>query len=138
MADEFPAQRSQTGTSRTAHPHAHAGDRATRPRPAVADVEDGSRSASEKGAAMAGRAYNAGLDEANLSKEQLALAVKRQVPNFYIHFSEIGSDPDKRNYIVSNQRLREAGFEASRSIDTGISELVKGFSTMPRGIFKNC
>ncbi len=87
---------------------------------------------------MAGRAYNAGLDEANLSKEELALAVKRQVPEFYIHFSEIGSDPDKRNYIVSNQRLREAGFEASRSINMGISELIKGFSMMPRGIFKNC
>ena len=86
---------------------------------------------------MAGRAYNAGLDDANLSKEELALAVKRQVPEFYIHFSEIGSDPDKRNYIVSNQRLREAGFEASRSINKGISELVKGFSMMPRGIFKN-
>lgn len=104
----------------------------------VRDVADCFLHAIEQGDAMAGRAYNAGLDEANLSKEELALAVKRQVPNFYIHFSEIGSDPDKRNYIVSNQRLREAGFEASRSINTGISELVKGFSTMPRGIFKNC
>ena len=26
-----------------------------------------------------------------------------------MHHAEIGSDPDKRNYIVSNERLRQAG-----------------------------
>ena len=62
---------------------------------------------------MAGRPYNAGLDAANLSKEQLALKVQEYVPNFYIDFASLRSDPDKRNYIVSNQRLREAGFRGS-------------------------
>ena len=103
----------------------------------VRDVADCFLYAMDHADAMAGKPYNVGLDDANLSKEELALAVKQQVPEFYIHFSEIGTDPDKRNYIVSNQRLREAGFEASRSINMGISELVKGFSMMPRGIFKN-
>src|SRR5262249_4312567 len=69
---------------------------------------------------MAGRAYNLGLDEANLSKEELAQKVKQHVRNFYIHFAPIGQDPDKRNYVVSNQRLREAGFVARRSLDEGI------------------
>lgn len=86
---------------------------------------------------MVGRAYNAGLDEANLSKEELALKVKEYVPNFYIHFAPIGSDPDKRNYIVSNQRLREAGFVAKRSIDAGIQELIKGYRLLGRAPFKN-
>lgn len=86
---------------------------------------------------MKGRPYNVGLDAANLSKEQLALKVKEYVPNFYIHFSEVGSDPDKRNYIVSNQRLREAGFEAKRSIDDGIKELLKGYRMFGRSSFKN-
>jgi nucleoside-diphosphate-sugar epimerase len=86
---------------------------------------------------MVGRAYNAGLDEANLSKEELALKVKEYVPNFYIHFAPIGSDPDKRNYIVSNQRLREAGFVAKRSIDAGIQELLKGYRLLGRAPFKN-
>jgi nucleoside-diphosphate-sugar epimerase len=86
---------------------------------------------------MVGRAYNAGLDEANLSKEDLALKVKEYVPNFYIHFAPIGSDPDKRNYIVSNQRLREAGFVAKRSIDAGIQELLKGYRLLGRAPFKN-
>src|SRR6266481_9016034 len=54
--------------------------------------------------AMTGRPFNLGLDTANLSKEELALKVKEYVPQFYVHFAEVGSDPDKRNYIVSNQR----------------------------------
>jgi len=86
---------------------------------------------------MVGKAYNVGLDNANLSKEELALKVKKYVPSFYLHFSEIGSDPDKRNYIVSNQRLREAGFEAQRSVDEGIRELLKGYRMMGRALFKN-
>ena len=86
---------------------------------------------------MVGRPYNVGLDTANLSKEELALKIKEYVPNFYIHFAPVGSDPDKRNYIVSNQRLREAGFEARRSLDKGIQELIKGYRMMGRGQFKN-
>lgn len=86
---------------------------------------------------MVGRPYNAGLDAANFSKEELALKVKEYVPNFYLHFAQIGSDPDKRNYIVSNQRLREAGFEAKRSLDEGIQELLKGYRMLGRTKFKN-
>ncbi|WP_136514969.1 NAD-dependent epimerase/dehydratase family protein [Geomonas edaphica] len=76
--------------------------------------------------------YNVGLDAANLSKEELALKIKEYLPQFYIHFSEVGSDPDKRNYVVSSQRLREAGFEAKRSLDDGITELIKGFRLIGR------
>ena len=86
---------------------------------------------------MVGRPYNVGLDSANLSKEELALRVKHYVPNFYIHFSDIGTDPDRRNYIVSNQRLREAGFEARRTLDEGIQELLKGYRMMIRTQFQN-
>lgn len=86
---------------------------------------------------MVGRPYNVGLDSANLSKEQLALKIKEHVPQLYIHFAPIGSDPDKRNYIVSNQRLREAGFEARRSLDEGIQELIKGYRMLGRGPLRN-
>ena len=86
---------------------------------------------------MIGRPYNAGLDAANLSKEELALQVKQYVPSLYLHFASIGSDPDKRNYIVSNLRLREAGFDAKRSLDEGIGELLKGYRMFGRGQFKN-
>lgn len=91
----------------------------------------------ENSASMIGRPYNVGLDKANLSKEELALKIKEHLPEFFVHFSEIGSDPDKRNYIVSNQRLREAGFEAQYSLDAGILELIKGYQLLGRSPRKN-
>lgn len=91
----------------------------------------------ENAAAMTGRPYNVGLDKANLSKEELALKIKEHIADFFVHFSEIGSDPDKRNYIVSNQRLREAGFEAQYSLDDGIRELIKGYALLGRTPRKN-
>jgi nucleoside-diphosphate-sugar epimerase len=98
----------------------------------IRDVADCFVHCIEHADGMTGRPYNVGLDEANLSKEELALKVREYVPNFYIHFSETGSDPDKRNYVVSNQRLREAGFVARRSLDQGIQELLKGYRMMVR------
>jgi len=86
---------------------------------------------------MVGRPYNAGLDAANLSKEELAVKIREYVPEFYLHFAEVGEDPDKRNYIVSNRRLREAGFEARRSLDEGIQELLKGYRMLGRPALKN-
>ena len=86
---------------------------------------------------MVGQPYNVGLDAANLSKEELSLKIREHIPSFHIHFSEVGSDPDKRNYIVSNQRLRDAGFEARRSLDQGIEELVKGYRMLGREPLKN-
>ena len=103
----------------------------------IRDVADCFLYAIENADQMAGYTYNLGLDEANLSKEELALKIKEYVPDFYIHFSEIGSDPDKRNYIVSNQKLKDAGFLAKRSLDTGIQELLKGFHMMNYSIYEN-
>lgn len=103
----------------------------------IRDVADCFIHCMENSATMVGRPYNVGLDNANLSKEELALKIKEHVPHFYVHFSEIGSDPDKRNYIVSNQRLREAGFEAKHSLDEGIRELIKGYGMFGRSPRKN-
>jgi len=103
----------------------------------VRDVADCFLHCIEHAERMVGRAFNVGLDSANLSKEQLALKIKEYVPNFYIHFSEVGTDPDKRNYIVSNERLHEAGFEARRTLEVGIQELIKGYRMMLRRQFTN-
>ena len=103
----------------------------------IRDVADCFIHCIENADKMVGRPYNAGLDAANLSKEELALKIKGYLPDLYIHFSEVGSDPDKRNYIVSNQRLREAGFQARRSLDEGIQELLKGYRMMVRLPFRN-
>ena len=103
----------------------------------VRDVADAFVHAIENADAMVGRPYNLGLDAANLSKEELAQKIATHISGFQIFSSDVGSDPDKRNYIVSNERLRQVGFEASRSLDQGIEELIRGFSMLPRSPFKN-
>lgn len=103
----------------------------------IRDIADCFIHCIENSEKMVGRPFNVGLDNANLSKEELALKIKEYVPQLYIHFAPIGQDPDKRNYIVSNQRLREAGFEAKRSLDEGIQELLKGYKMLGRGEMKN-
>lgn len=103
----------------------------------IRDVADCFVHCIEHGDCMVGRPYNLGLDAANLSKAELAHKIQEHVPSFYVHYAEVGSDPDKRNYVVSNQRLREAGFEARRSLDEGIKELMKGYAMLGRGDMKN-
>ena len=103
----------------------------------VRDVADAMLHAMNHAGAMSGSVFNLGLDSANLSKEELALTVKKHVPKLYIHFAPIGQDPDKRNYVVSSARLREAGFVAKRSLDDGIRELLKGYRMFGRGMFRN-
>ncbi len=103
----------------------------------IRDVADCFLYCIEHGDGMLGQAYNVGLDAANLSKEELALKIKTYVPNLYIDFAQIGSDPDKRNYIVSNEKLSKAGFEARRTLDEGIVELIKGYRMMARSPLGN-
>ncbi len=93
----------------------------------IQDVADCFLYCLQQSESMKGKCYNVGLDSANLSKEQLALKIKELVPQFWIQSAPLATDPDKRNYIVSNERLRKAGFEAQRSLDQGIQELVKGY-----------
>ena len=103
----------------------------------IRDVADCFIHCIEHAGRMVGQPYNVGLDAANVSKEELALKIKEYVPSFFIQCSDVRSDPDKRNYTVSNQQLREAGFEARRSLDDGIQELLKGYLMMGRALFKN-
>jgi nucleoside-diphosphate-sugar epimerase len=103
----------------------------------IRDVADCFLHCLKHAGSMTGRIFNAGLDAANISKEELALKIKAHVPKFYVHFASIGEDPDKRNYIVSNQRLRETGFEARRTLDKGIAELIKAYRLIGRGRGKN-
>lgn len=103
----------------------------------IRDVADAFVHALKNMSTMRGRAYNAGLDEANLSKYELALKIKEYLPKLSIQSAPLGEDPDKRNYIVSNQRLREAGFTARRTLDEGIVELIKGYRMLVRDSLRN-
>lgn len=72
-------------------------------------------------------AYNVGLSEANLSKLELCSRIKDIVGNFYFVEASVGEDPDKRDYIVSNEKIEKTGYKAAFTLDRGIRELVKGY-----------
>ena len=87
--------------------------------------------------AMLGEPYNAGLSEANLSKSQLCARIAQHVPGFVYLEAPIGEDPDKRDYIVSNEKLEATGWRPDYGLDDGIRELVKGFRMLRNGRFAN-
>ena len=75
--------------------------------------------------------YNLGLSSANLSKRQLAEKIKEVVPDLVIIESEIGTDPDKRDYIVSNEKLEATGWTPKYSLEDGLIELSKAALFVP-------
>jgi nucleoside-diphosphate-sugar epimerase len=86
---------------------------------------------------MRGEPFNVGLSEANLSKAQLCERIGRHVPGFVWMEAPIGEDPDKRDYVVSNEKLEKLGWRPDVSLDAGIEELVKGFRMLRNGRFAN-
>ncbi len=87
--------------------------------------------------AMKGRAYNVGLDEANLSKLELCAVIQKHLPQFVYLEAPIGEDPDKRDYIVSNARIAATGFKPEWSLDRGIQELIKGYTILRNTVYSN-
>jgi nucleoside-diphosphate-sugar epimerase len=79
---------------------------------------------------MKNEPYNVGLSEANLSKLELCAKIKEQVPDFVYMEAPIGEDPDKRDYIVSNEKIEKTGFKPVYSLEMGIKELIKGYAIL--------
>jgi nucleoside-diphosphate-sugar epimerase len=103
----------------------------------VRDVAKAFMHAMDRFDLMKNNAYNVGLSDANLSKMELCLEIKKQVPDFHIMESAVGEDPDKRNYIVSNEKLEKTGYKPDVSLQRGITELVKGYQVIRRNQFAN-
>ena len=86
---------------------------------------------------MKGQPYNVGLSDANLSKMELCLEIKKQVPDFTIMEAPVGKDPDQRNYIISNDKIEATGFHPQVSIQSAIAELIKGYQVLRRNQYSN-
>jgi nucleoside-diphosphate-sugar epimerase len=86
---------------------------------------------------MKGQAYNVGLSDANLSKLELCAKIKEQVPDFVYLEASVGEDPDKRDYIVSNEKIESTGFKPDHSLETGITELIKGYTMISNSTYSN-
>ena len=87
--------------------------------------------------AMKAQAYNVGLSDANLSKMELCLEIKKHIPEFTIMEAAVGKDPDQRNYIVSNAKLESTGYQPAYRLPWGIGELIKAYQVIRRNTYAN-
>jgi nucleoside-diphosphate-sugar epimerase len=49
----------------------------------------------------------------------------------------VGEDPDKRDYIVSNEKIERLGWRPNHTLDDGIQELLKGYRILKQNTFSN-
>ncbi|HPF22761.1 MAG: NAD(P)-dependent oxidoreductase [Hyphomonas sp.] len=103
----------------------------------VRDVVKGFEHAIANFETMRGQAYNLGLSDANLSKIELCQKIQQHVPNFVFLEAPIGEDPDKRDYIVSNEKVEATGWRPDWSLDRGIGELLRGYRMIRNSRFSN-
>lgn len=85
---------------------------------------------------MKSNIYNVGLEDANLSKLDLCKIIEKKT-DLKIISSKIGSDPDKRDYIVSNKKIYSTGWKPEVSLDEGIEELIKFYKFINLSNFSN-
>jgi nucleoside-diphosphate-sugar epimerase len=74
-----------------------------------------------------GQVYNVGLSSANLSKLELAENIKKFIPNLVIKQDDFKEDFDKRNYIVSNDKIERLGWKPLFDLDYGIQQLMDAY-----------
>lgn len=103
----------------------------------VRDVVKGFMHGIENYESMRSNAYNLGLSSANLSKLELCAKIQEFVPSFTYLEALIGEDPDKRNYIVSNEKLEATGWSPDWTLDRGIPELIRGYKTLRNSRYAN-
>jgi len=87
--------------------------------------------------AMKSNAFNVGLSDANLSKKELCERIRAHIPGFVFLEAPVGEDPDKRDYIVSNEKIEKTGFKPAHSLDMGLRELIKGYTMIRNTRYSN-
>lgn len=86
---------------------------------------------------MKNESYNVGLSDCNISKLELCQEIQKQQPRFYFVEAEIGEDPDKRDYVISNEKIERTGYRPDFSLSRGITELIKGYQVIKRNHYAN-
>jgi len=90
----------------------------------VKDVADGFAFAVQNRDRMKGNVYNLGNDSINMTKESLAHIICEVTGASYVPVS-YRTDPDKRDYIVSSQKLYDLGYSPKIDLRRGIKEIVQ-------------
>lgn len=86
----------------------------------------------EHASQMSGQVYNVGSENMNYSKAQVCEMIRRKV-EYYLHYADVGNDADRRNYVVSYQKINHLGYQTTLTLDNGIDELVRGLQALDVG-----
>ena len=86
---------------------------------------------------MKGQTFNCGLSDSNLTKLELCERIQRFIPEFEYIEADYATDPDKRNYYVSNEKIERLGFKPRFSLDDGIEELIKTYQIINNNKYGN-
>jgi nucleoside-diphosphate-sugar epimerase len=69
--------------------------------------------------------YNVGSEKMNFSKKEICELIKKEIPNSYFNYADVGEDADKRNYVVSYEKIKSIGYDTTIDVETGIRELIR-------------
>lgn len=76
------------------------------------------------------KVFNVGSEALNYTKEDIVMLLKNRL-DFLVHFAEIGTDADKRDYEVDYSRIRNTGYHTEVDIQKGLDELVFALPLLP-------
>ena len=75
---------------------------------------------------MSGEVYNVGSSSMNYSKGDVCKLIQEKT-GCYVHYADFDGDADKRDYVVSYDKIRDLGYETTITVEEGIDELLKLF-----------
>ncbi len=75
---------------------------------------------------MSGEVYNVGSESMNYSKKDICELIQKKT-GCYVHYAEFDGDVDKRDYVVSYNKINSLGFETSIDVSEGVDELLQVF-----------
>lgn len=76
------------------------------------------------------KVFNVGHESLNYTKEDIVNLLRNSL-DFLVHFAEIGTDADKRDYEVDYSRIRSTGFITEIDIEKGLQELIQALPLLP-------
>ena len=73
---------------------------------------------------MRGNLYNVGSNNMNYSKKDICDIIDDKT-EVYLHYADYDGDADKRNYVVSYDKIHSLGFNTTIKLEEGIDEIIK-------------
>ena len=75
---------------------------------------------------MAGEVYNVGSNSMNYSKGDVCKMIQEKT-DCYVHYADFDGDADKRDYVVSYDKINKLGYDTTITVEEGIDEMLRMF-----------